>query len=171
MPSSWTQSYSLRCIAFWLIVVVSHASPLETNSFHHNHRSNLKHKALAIQNETIEHVHTSPSNLLSWIALWQIMENQSRHLRDQDHKLPTRRGLGDFDELNAILKGATFAIPDFYIDDEVLFVDLKLWASNLECTNIQIDDIILEHEKEADSEFTFTTVMNGLSIDCEFEWR
>lgn len=153
--------------------MVSHVSSQEITPVHNPYISNLKHKtSFATQNENTENVRINPSFILNGIASRRLMDNESRHSTDQDHRvLSTRRVLGDFDELNAILKSATFTIPDFYTEDKVLWVDLNLWASDLKCSNIQIDDIILEHEKKGDTEFTFSTVMDGLSIDCDFEWR
>ena len=83
------------------------------------------------------------------------------------------RKLGDFDELNDLLSGVVVALPDMYVNAGlVLGSRLRLWTSNLKCTDIRIRDIIVDHNSRNDNRNVDVSIkVLGLGIDCTLDWR
>ena len=112
----------------------------------------------------------------------RIMNEVVRHLQIQssnegnridDFSFLASRKLGDFDELNELLGGVVIALPDMYVNAGlVLGSRLRLWTSNLECTDIRVRNIIVEHNKrDGNKKVDVTIKIQGLGIDCNLDWR
>ena len=111
----------------------------------------------------------------------RIVKEVVRHLQihsfdegnpQQDVLFPIRK-LGDFDELNELLSGVVIALPDMYVNaGKVLGSTFRLWTSNLQCTDIRIGNIIVQHlKRDSNTKVHVMIKVEELGIDCTLNWR
>ena len=87
-------------------------------------------------------------------------------------QISLRRQLGDFDELNALFKGTKIKLPDFYTTAGRVFrSNIDLWATNIICSDIMVDDIVISYNRKSNRRLEFYVDVQGLDIDCNLEWR
>jgi hypothetical protein len=81
----------------------------------------------------------------------------------------TRRvAYGDFDEFNKIFDNAYILIPEeFKVSERVAFVDLNLNLRNIKCYDMNVGDIMVEHEQNFDDEFLVTVDVKSIDLTCE----
>ena len=81
----------------------------------------------------------------------------------------TRRvAYGDFDEFNKIFDDAYILIPEeFKVSERVAFVDLNLNLRNIKCYDMNVGDIMVEHEQKFDDEFLVTVDVKSIDLTCE----
>ncbi len=76
------------------------------------------------------------------------------------------RWLGDFDDLNKILAETELMLPDFAISTGG--VDFSV--SNLVCSNIYIQNLIVRHRRIGTRKLELDLVIQDLTIDCQLDW-
>jgi hypothetical protein len=84
-----------------------------------------------------------------------------------------RRNLGAFDELNDLFDGLILALPDIYVeaDKKILGATVRLWATNLKCGSLRVEDISIDHGLSSNTRFDFGVDIRGLDISCTLNWR
>jgi hypothetical protein len=79
-----------------------------------------------------------------------------------------RAAYGDFDEFNKIFDNAYILIPEeFKVSERVAFVDLNLNLRNIKCYDMNVGDIMVEHEQKFDDEFLVTVDVKSIDLTCE----
>ena len=87
-------------------------------------------------------------------------------------QISLRRQLGDFDELNALFKGTKIKLPDFYTTAGRVFrSNIDLWATNIICSDIMVDDIVISYNRRNNTRLDFKVDVKGLDIACNLDWR
>jgi hypothetical protein len=79
-----------------------------------------------------------------------------------------RAAYGDFDEFNKIFDNTYILIPEeFKVSERVAFVDLNLNLRNIKCYDMNVGDIMVEHEQKFDDEFLVTVDVKSIDLTCE----
>jgi len=90
-----------------------------------------------------------------------------------NHTFSVRRSLavGDFEELNALLKDATVTLPPAIIEEEVAGSDLTLDLKKIECNDIRIGDIQIAYSKNSNQKLTFQVNIFELDLKCFVDYK
>lgn len=77
--------------------------------------------------------------------------------------------IGDFDELNELLEGATIKLPDARVETSAITVDM----TNLRCTNFRIDDIVVDATQSSDfvGDTKLQVSFEGLDMICYLDYK
>lgn len=90
----------------------------------------------------------------------------------QESPISFRRELGDFDDLNDLFDGLVLGLPDLeFSAGKVLGSTVRLWASNMKCSSIAVNDIAIDYRKAGNTRFDFNVDIQGLDISCELNWK
>jgi hypothetical protein len=78
----------------------------------------------------------------------------------------------EFDEFREIFKRTTVKLPDFETSRTILFADLLLKARNVECFDIVIGVMDVEHELVSSQLLNFNVNLTNLDLKCtlDYEW-
>ena len=84
-----------------------------------------------------------------------------------------RRNLSAFDELNDLFDGLVLALPDIYVeaDKKILGATVRLWAMNLKCGSLRVEDISMDYGLSSNTRFDFGVDIRGLDISCTLDWK
>jgi hypothetical protein len=97
----------------------------------------------------------------------------SRSIMKTKGDISLKRHLGDFDELNQILKGLILKLPD--IDElnvgTIGFSDVLIWVSNMNCFDLSVEDILITHQPIGSTNYDFSVNIKDLAITCDLDWR
>jgi len=84
-----------------------------------------------------------------------------------------RLAAGDFDELNSLLEGTIFLLPDQFqnVDVPWPFTSVDIFLTQVQCTNVYIEDMILTSNVQSDAEIDVDVKIVNLGLRCTFKWR
>ena len=128
---------------------------------------------VSISHKDINHKGLMDHNIDTYDAIVGVISRRIvRHLSETTGAL-IKRDLGDFDELNKLLSQVTIDIPDINRINagKYLFWDLLVSATNIVCSDISLDDLIIHHRKKNSKQYDFSLDIQDLAISCELDWR
>eukprot|EP00940_MAST-03C_sp_MAST-3C-sp2_P000291 g291.t1 len=84
-----------------------------------------------------------------------------------------RLSAGDFDELNALFEGTIFLLPDQFFNFDVPwpFTSVDVFLTNMQCTDVSIDDMTVESSYKNNKEIDVSVSITGLAMHCTLDWR
>eukprot|EP00940_MAST-03C_sp_MAST-3C-sp2_P000408 g408.t1 len=84
-----------------------------------------------------------------------------------------QKAVGDFEELNALFEGTIIVLPDadFDVDVPWPFTYVDIWITQLRCTNIRLDDLIVSHTRVNNKIVDLSIRVDNLDVDCSANWR
>mmetsp|Transcript_5265 Transcript_5265/g.15313 ORF Transcript_5265/g.15313 Transcript_5265/m.15313 type:complete len:2439 (+) Transcript_5265:618-7934(+) len=78
---------------------------------------------------------------------------------------------GGLDEFNKMFENASILIPErFEVSEEVAFVDLNMDIRNIECYDMAIGNIIVDHEQRSSTNYLVTVGIANLDVTCEMDY-
>ena len=77
----------------------------------------------------------------------------------------------DFDELNEVLRVLDVPLPDAYLELKYRGSNLKFWAENIVCSDIELGDATISYEFVAETGIKFDVLFQEIRGSCDFDWR
>ena len=117
---------------------------------------------------------SSLAEQLSKAATSQIQQQ----VLDRLHKDPTlfrklqANNQEDFDEFRELLRNAIIRLPDFEATDTILFFDLIISATNVQCFDVVLGDLQISYALESPQRLAYQVDINDLDLKCtmNYEW-
>ncbi|VEU39782.1 unnamed protein product [Pseudo-nitzschia multistriata] len=79
---------------------------------------------------------------------------------------------GDFGAVNELFENARILVPEeFEVSERVAFADLDLTIRNIECYDMSLGGIAVDHERTSDTSFLVTVGVSGLDVTCEMNYE
>lgn len=82
-------------------------------------------------------------------------------------RIPRSLATGDFEELNDLIRPATFTLPDYKYDRDLISFDV----TNLQCSSFQIGDVRISSTKDSSQRVSVPLSFIDLDMVCAFDYR
>ena len=112
---------------------------------------------------------TIPNTLKDWVAFGHADAYWGTH--NEAGTISRVLSEGDFNELNQVLRIIELPLPDIYFQDNFLGSTLDFWATQVVCSNIQVQNVTLSYEEVGETGLSFKLSIEGVTIDCELDFR
>ncbi len=136
------------------------------------HQASIQHEG--INYESLEtHKIKLRDAIVGVVARSLLMQQEQGDENENQQQRRRRRNLGDFDELNRLLKGTVISIPDIEKINvgKFGFSYLLIWIRNMKCTDISLGNLAISHKPRGRTDYDFSIGIDDLSISCDLNWR